>query len=225
MDGSFPIGRPRAFAARDHQGDRRRRRRADRHPISRSRHEADVADACAARRRRLRRVPRARARDARAVFLETVAAKIEALGAESRSSAPWPRPACPRRGWRASAAAPPASSASSPACCAKAIGRAITFSTRRFARSPAAAARRPAPAPDPARFGRGVRRLELPARFLGRRRRHRLGLRGRLPRRGDARIPRIPAPRQMVAAMRSAHAVAACGLPSRRLLAAPEARP
>ena len=52
---------------------------------------------------------------------------------------------------------------------------------------PALPERTPLPRPDlrrrqrRARPGRGVRRLELPARVLGRRRRHRLGARRRLP--------------------------------------------
>ena len=103
------------------------------------------------------------------------------------------RPACPRRGSKASAGAPSASSASSPTTSARAT---ISTAATTWRCPTASRCRGPDLHDDPAadRPGRGVRRLELPARLLDRRRRHRRGARRRLPGGGQGPLGASRAP-------------------------------
>lgn len=95
------------------------------------------------------------------------------------SPGPSPNPACPRPASPVRSAARPVSYACSPRCSARAAGP-VPGSTRRCPTARPAASRHPA-ALHPARPGRRVQRIELPARVLGRRRRHRLRAGRRLP--------------------------------------------
>ena len=121
--------------------------------------------------------------DERARFLETIAANI--LGAGRRTRGARLRrdrtAARPHRG-RARPYGRPAQAV----CRGGAPGRMAGSAHRpRPAGAQAAAAPGPAPAQHRARARRGVRRQQLPARLLGRRRRHRLGARGGLSGRGE----------------------------------------
>ena len=122
-------------------------------------------------------------REERAAFLEPIADEIEARGgADHRHRHARDRPARrPARG-RARPHHRPAAAVRQP----HPRGRLSRPPARRgAARPPAAAASRPADDPAPDRPGRGVRRVELPARLLDRGRRHRRRARRRLPGRGQ----------------------------------------
>ena len=116
--------------------------------------------------------------ETRAAFLDAIGAQIVALGDE---------PDRPRDGRKRAAACAAGGRARAHDRPVEAVRRrrAAGRLDRRHhrpgaARSRAAAAPRFAPPQRRARAGRGVRRVQLPARLLGRGRRHRLGLRRRL---------------------------------------------
>ena len=145
-------------------GDHRRRRRRRR----RGRGRAPL------RRAGRRRAPRRAARGRR-----PTAARRRRRDRRRRG----PRPACPRRACAASSSAPPASSRRSP--------RSSRGRPRRGDHRHPRPRAQPIPRPDmrrmlvPDRAGRRVRRQQLPARLLRRRRRHRQRPGRRLPRRGQ----------------------------------------
>ena len=109
----------------------------------------------------------------RAAFLRARRGAPARGGRRDRRASPAPRPACPRGACAASSSAPPASSRPSPPWSTPA-----TTSTRSSTRADPDA--KPIPRPDvrrmlvPDRSGGRLRRQQLPARLLDRRRRHRV---------------------------------------------------